>query len=671
MAGLDNVTPATDTSDESVNLGGKGAKAVVANESVLANMERLYQQKQAQNQGFLGSIMEGLKDAAAWTSGGMHGPSEALALRAAEKDKQAKELFDMQTQIAAQKAALQGQRDFRALLTGGEGAAGVPGAPGASGVGTIQNAINNMSPEMKQSLALMATKNPEKANSELFSYLSKQAETSEMTKDYNGLIRMGYPEPTARQMALTKHLGSTLTPQVFAGPDGDVRSTVFQQAPNILSGIINPGATAQNPSMAGARTPAERAIVATESGGNPNVVSPAGATGAWQVMPNTKTDPGFGVTPAQNNSPAELDRVGKDYYNAMVSRYQDPALAAIAYNMGPGATDQWIKGGAKWEALPTETKNYVGKVATLTALNQKAPAAQPSSGAPVATPIAPQVTLPGTNLAAPEIAPKPQVGAPAPTTQVPTIPGVSPTSVQGLEHRKDIAKKIADTNIELQKAQPEKEAETIGKSAGDREAAMIKAAEAAEGVIRNADLIYEAADKMPHIFNVSATLPHSIRSAFAKTLLLKDKEDAEKFASTHMLTPKELSRQELVDKAANQMAIEYASEAFKGSRLGVGMENLALKSKGVGTNLTAETNKYNSIAMKEVAEFSKVVRDLYTQYKTTHPSASFDDFQRSKEYMAAENVPLKKLHSVFPQYFPEPKEGKERVTKSGLKYTVE
>lgn len=153
--------------------------------------------------------------------------------------------------------------------------------------------------------------------------------------------------------------------------------------------------TAAATQAAGAATPASAAIVQTESGGNPNAVSPKGAVGAWQVMPNTKTNPGFGVTPAANNSPAELNRVGQDYYNAMTQRYGSPTVGAIAYNMGPGATDTWLKNGAQFEKLPQETQNYVGKVATLTALNSGAGSQQaPASGAGMyaAPPLAAQAT---------------------------------------------------------------------------------------------------------------------------------------------------------------------------------------------------------------------------------------------------------------------------------------
>ncbi|MFP3638108.1 lytic transglycosylase domain-containing protein [Paraburkholderia sp. SIMBA_054] len=140
-------------------------------------------------------------------------------------------------------------------------------------------------------------------------------------------------------------------------------------------------AAAAGGGVAGATTPDQRAIVQTESNGNPNALSPKGAQGAWQVMPNTQVNPGFGVQPAANTSRGELDRVGRDYYNAMLQRYGNPTLASVAYNMGPGATDSWMKGGGQFETLPQETRNYLGKVSLLTAMNGGG--AQSQSAAPV------------------------------------------------------------------------------------------------------------------------------------------------------------------------------------------------------------------------------------------------------------------------------------------------
>jgi len=77
------------------------------------------------------------------------------------------------------------------------------------------------------------------------------------------------------------------------------------------------------------------AIKQVESGGNPNAVSPAGAIGAMQTLPSTLRAPGYGVAPARDNSPAELERVGNDYATAMQKRYGLIGGLA-AYNGGPG-----------------------------------------------------------------------------------------------------------------------------------------------------------------------------------------------------------------------------------------------------------------------------------------------------------------------------------------------
>lgn len=78
------------------------------------------------------TIMNSLKDVAAWSSGGVKGPTEGLALRDAEKAKEAKDLFEMRTQMAAYKAAQEqaaaAAKRFQSNIGGGTG---VPGAGGA------------------------------------------------------------------------------------------------------------------------------------------------------------------------------------------------------------------------------------------------------------------------------------------------------------------------------------------------------------------------------------------------------------------------------------------------------------------------------------------------------------------------------------------------------------
>ena len=98
---------------------------------------------------------------------------------------------------------------------------------------------------------------------------------------------------------------------------------------------------------------------------NGNVItSPKGARYAMQTMPKTAGDPGFGIKPAADDSPAEWNRVGREYLGKMLQRYGgDPAKAWAAYNWGPGAVDNAVKTkGADWLAsAPKETQDYVAQ----------------------------------------------------------------------------------------------------------------------------------------------------------------------------------------------------------------------------------------------------------------------------------------------------------------------
>lgn len=99
----------------------------------------------------------------------------------------------------------------------------------------------------------------------------------------------------------------------------------------------------------------------SESGGNPNAVSPKGARGLMQVMPETARDPGFGIRPS-NGSAADDARVGREYRAAMQQRYGgDLAKMWGAYNWGPGNLDSALeRHGNNWlDAAPRETRNYV------------------------------------------------------------------------------------------------------------------------------------------------------------------------------------------------------------------------------------------------------------------------------------------------------------------------
>jgi len=98
-----------------------------------------------------------------------------------------------------------------------------------------------------------------------------------------------------------------------------------------------------------------------ESGGDLNAVSPAGARGLMQIMPETAAAPGFGLQPLENiDDPAANETFGRSYMDAMLNRYGgNEERALVAYNWGVGNADKWNGDRA---SLPAETQGYLAKI---------------------------------------------------------------------------------------------------------------------------------------------------------------------------------------------------------------------------------------------------------------------------------------------------------------------
>jgi len=336
---------------------------------LLANMQEMVDQRT----GAFNTFMGGLKDATAWGSGGAEGPSRALALREADKNKEFNDIYNMRTQMAAYRAAQAQQEAFneqqKNLFGGGKGTTG-GGAGGVTGGGTI---VNGVAVDPETAAALSRARNNEEFNKIFNDFASKRSQA-------RGSFEFGAP--------------SYKNDIKFVTPEGKLEYidaiTAKRYKDEGYGKVLGPSSTqGYRPTAAGGVSP--EAIKQVESGGRPGLVSSAGAEGTMQVMPNTQTNPGYGVTPAKDKSQAELERVGRDYYAAMQKQYGNDTLASIAYNMGPGRTDEWIKNGAKFKDLPSETRDYIGQVHLATAkLNraaaETAPRPQAAPGRPMTIP---------------------------------------------------------------------------------------------------------------------------------------------------------------------------------------------------------------------------------------------------------------------------------------------
>jgi len=90
-------------------------------------------------------------------------------------------------------------------------------------------------------------------------------------------------------------------------------------------------------------------LVQQESGWNPSAVSPKGATGLAQLMPDTAR-----LLRVDINDPAENLEGGARYLRMMYDRFGSWRLALAAYNAGPMAVEEH-------DGIPpyAETENYV------------------------------------------------------------------------------------------------------------------------------------------------------------------------------------------------------------------------------------------------------------------------------------------------------------------------
>ena len=144
------------------------------------------------------------------------------------------------------------------------------------------------------------------------------------------------------EMGDTPMDGAELAPAPFTMPTAaDMRR---------YSAIINVASRAN-----GVEGELVHAIIWAESSYNPNAVSPAGAAGLMQLMPETARS--YGVRNVFD--PAENIQAGVKIMRELLAKFDgDPELALAAYNAGPYAV---IRAGNRIPPHP-ETAAYVPKV---------------------------------------------------------------------------------------------------------------------------------------------------------------------------------------------------------------------------------------------------------------------------------------------------------------------
>lgn len=185
-----------------------------------------------------------------------------------------------------------------------------------------------------------------------------------------------YDVPAEQKRALREYLDTQVSTAAVLGEIERNPAVAREQLARRLgvdaTAVAGPGASAD--------MVWQRMLDRETSGYDQGAVSRKGAVGVAQVMPETGPEAARYANlpwdPVRFRADADYNAaLGRAYYDAQLRKYQEPALAAAAYNAGPGAVDEWIgkygdprKGEisvAAWAAkIPyKETREYVANVA--------------------------------------------------------------------------------------------------------------------------------------------------------------------------------------------------------------------------------------------------------------------------------------------------------------------
>ena len=241
-------------------------------EGLLESMQNLIIEREAQKKGF----MENLKDATAWWSGGMAGPSEALGRRAKERDVQDETIFGMKKNLAEYRVAQENAKSMDKALFGVPAAAPTQAQPGMQtqpGAVAAPNAASPGAPVaqptgllglvkdggLRDSIAFQA-KGGDRAGAlkSIQNYLAKNAEDPQLVKEIRAGVANGWIKPDLiPAVYFTKMVGSgAMVPHNINTPGGTMQGTPFSAAMGINSGAAPSAMPTPAPAMPAPAMPA-------------------------------------------------------------------------------------------------------------------------------------------------------------------------------------------------------------------------------------------------------------------------------------------------------------------------------------------------------------------------------------------------------------------------------
>lgn len=267
---------------------GSGKSATIASPSTLEAMANLYNQRAAKQSSF----MEALKDAAAWTGGGIGGPTETLKARDEQRSKQAAELFSMQNQIAQHRQAMADSNIFlgtpqpTAAAQGQATATDAGAAPQMGRVGGLVDMIKD--PNLKRQISHLYATDKKAAHQQLNKYLM---ESSPMTGELARRVNMIQNDPNISEDDRAKLITNAIAgsdafkPIDVRTPKGTIQKQLYQTVPTAqgtpaANAIKNPAPPPLPQQAPQAGMPAAVPGAAPPPGAAPRAAPPPGAAPA-------------------------------------------------------------------------------------------------------------------------------------------------------------------------------------------------------------------------------------------------------------------------------------------------------------------------------------------------------------------------------------------------------
>lgn len=598
MSGLDytNQTPATDDAaaaaeDSSYGMpantpkskylptaaAGTALSPQQTNE-LLANMQRMIEQRT----GAWNTMMGGIQDALAFTAPVANG-QQALALqyRNEQKRKEAEELMAMQSSMASLVSGqnmYQNQLKMMNRLMGTDGDAGQQGGAGSADVvgGTPQNVGmggNALNIPASARARIAMSPNPVAAMQE---YL-KTASTEDIKAARNPAWG-----------AMTEVMGA----------DGQLTSVPLYQAVEIAK--MNPNNPRNRAVMkVASETPTPNPQASEGAGVNQfnvgNVRQPGQTTGFQQ--PKSYEE---GIQIMDNNLQA-YGKKGINTLRGVISRWSPP---------NENDTEALIKSASKRLGL------------------------NPDQPIDLTNPV--QRQLIGSALMLQEKGPK-QLFAQAPTgsrTDVPTQSSSMPQDIgneppKGRPNESPAAYKVRLKQWEDLQAQKQKGAGIESEESAKYASKLLAHGADATPLLEAARRIRKHAEEHPEDFNVASkggwygTAINAARVIGGETKA----EDVKQGLKPYAMSQESISRQEKSQSDAVKLGIASTAELFAGigARIGAQIESLGQQQKGVGIDMTAQTNILNAKLTELGLERAQKVAAAWPAWRDAHPGKSVYD----------------------------------------------